>query len=109
MTPQQQFSPLCDLHHTTMQRRMLDEGSDKVCSFHACDRPDCTRVFRDSCGYLDRIEGNFDHSRASVQRCPQCGSALYLADVNHTQKIETWECPQTGCDFSADQPSPSAR
>jgi ribosomal protein S27AE len=88
---------------------MLEEDSEEIRSFHACGRPDCTRIFRDSVGYFDFVEGDFDHSRSSVQRCPRCGSALYLADVDHSQKIETWECPQTGCGFLEDHPSPSAR
>ena len=109
MTPRQQFAPLCDLHHVAMERMMLEEDSEEIRSFHACGRPGCTRVFRDSIGYLDFIEGEFDSSRASTRRCAECGSALYLAEVDHLRKIETWECPQTNCDFSEDPPSPSGR
>jgi hypothetical protein len=92
-----------------MQRMMLEEDAPELLSFHACGRPDCTRVFRDSIGYLDFIEGRFDHSRASVKSCPQCGSILYLAEVDHSRKIEIWECLYDECDFSQDHPSPSAR
>jgi hypothetical protein len=109
MTSQQQFSPLCDLHHTAMERVMVEADSEDVCSYHVCVRPNCTRVFNHSNGYLDRIDGEFDDSRSSVQRCPSCGSILYLAAVDHTRKIETWECPQVGCDFTQDHSSPSAR
>ncbi len=92
-----------------MRHVMLEEDSEDVRSCYACERRDCTRVFRDSNGYSDRIEGIFDDSRGFTQGCPRCGSALYLAAVNHSRKTETWECPQTGCDFSEDFPSPAAR
>jgi ssDNA-binding Zn-finger/Zn-ribbon topoisomerase 1 len=88
---------------------MLEEDSEDVRSYHACERRDCTRVFRDSNGYSDWIEGRFDESRASAQRCPRCGAVLYLAEVDHSQKIEIWECAQSQCDFSEEYPSPSAR
>jgi hypothetical protein len=109
LTSKQQFSPLCDLHHSSMRRMVLEEDSEEIRSYHSCARRDCTRVFRDSNGYSDLIEGDFDDSRASVQTCPRCGAVLYLAEVDHSQKIETWVCPQTGCDLSEEYPSPSAR
>ena len=88
---------------------MLEADSAEICSYHACCRPDCTRVFRVSIGYLDRIEGEFDVSRSSAQRCPRCGSALFLADVDHSRKFETWECPQPDCGYAEGHSSPSAR
>lgn len=109
MASRQQFDPLCDLHHAPMRRLMLDEDAKDIRSFHACARPDCTRIFRDCDGYLDFIEGSFDTSRSSVQKCPLCGSVLFLAAVDHSRKIESWDCPQTDCDFTQDNPSPSAR
>lgn len=109
MTSREQFSPLCDLHHAPMRRAMLEEDSEEVRSYHACERRDCTRVFRDSNGYSDWIEGRFDDSRASVRRCPRCGAVLYLAEVDHSRKIEIWECPRKQCDFSEERASPSAQ
>lgn len=109
MMSRQQFAPLCDLHHTPMVRMMLEEDSEEVRSFHACGRRDCTRVFRDSAGYLDFAEGAFNDSRSSVQKCPCCGSVLHLAEVDHSRKIETWECPQADCDYFEDHESPSGR
>ena len=109
MRSKQQFAPLCDVHHVSMQRVMLEEDSEEVRSYHACRRRDCTRVFRDSNGYSDRTEGEFDDSRGSTKTCPQCGAVLYLADVDHLKKVETWDCPQNECDFSQEYPSPSAR
>jgi hypothetical protein len=109
MTHSLQFSPLCDLHHVSMCRVMLEEDSEELRSYHVCDRHDCTRIFRDSNGYSDWTEGEFDDSRASVRTCPRCGAVLYLAEVDHSQKVETWECPQNVCDFSGEYPSPSAR
>ena len=109
MTSRQQFSPLCDLHHTSMQRMMVEGHSEGIHSYHACERRDCTRIFRDSKGYLDLIEGEFDDTRTSVQTCPRCRAVLYLAEADHARKMETWECPQKGCDFSEEYPSPSAR
>jgi hypothetical protein len=88
---------------------MLEEESEEVRSYHACMRRDCTRVYRESSGYADWIEGEFNQSRPSAQQCPRCGANLYLAAVNRLYKVETWECPQTGCEFSEDIPSPSAR
>lgn len=88
---------------------MLEEDLEEIRSFHACGRHDCTRIFRDSAGYMDFIEGAFDDSRSLVRRCSRCKSVLYLAEVDQSQKIEIWECPQAGCDFSEDHPSPSAR
>jgi hypothetical protein len=109
MTSRQQFSPLCDLHHTFMQRVMVEEDSEDVRSYHTCERRDCTRIFRDFDGYTDLVQGGFDDSRASLRTCPRCGAALYLSEVDHSQKIETWECPQKECDFSGEFASPSAQ
>lgn len=109
MTSRQEFSPLCDVHHTSMRRGMLEEGSDEIRSYHGCERRDCTRVFRDSSGYSDWIDGRFDESRVLVRNCPACGAILYIAEVNQARKIETWECPRTGCEFSEDSSSPAAR
>ncbi|MGA8162537.1 MAG: hypothetical protein WA399_00825 [Acidobacteriaceae bacterium] len=109
MTSRQKFSPLCDVHHTSMQRRMLEEDSEQIRSYHGCDRPNCTRVFREASGYLDWIDGKFDESRALVRSCPSCGAILYLAEVDESRKIETWECPRTSCDFAEELPSPAAR
>ena len=92
-----------------MQRMMLEEESEDVRSYHACERRDCSRVFRPSTGYSDKGAGDFDESRASAKRCPGCGSALYLAEVDHVLKVEMWECPGTDCDYSGEQRSPSAR
>jgi hypothetical protein len=109
MTSSRQFSPLCDLHHVSMRRMVLGENPEEVRSYHACARRDCTRIFRDLDGYTDLIRGGFDDSRALVRTCPRCGAVAYLAQVDHAQKIETWECPQNECDFSEESPSPSAR
>lgn len=109
MTSKKQFSPLCDLHHVSMRRVMLEEDVEEVRSYHACERRNCTRIFRDGHGYTDRIGSGFDDSRASVRPCPQCGASLYLVEVDHSQKIETWECTQNGCEFSEGSGSPSAR
>jgi hypothetical protein len=108
MTSRQQFSPLCDLHNTSMRRVMLEEDSDQIRSYHRCQRPDCTRVFRDSAGYSDWT-GVFDESRAVVRRCPTCAAVLYLAEVDHSKKAEIWECPDSKCQFSEEFPSLSAR
>jgi|SRR5579862_8816781 len=109
MTSGEEFWPLCDVHHTCMQRMMLEEDSEEVRSYHACERGDCTRIFRHSVGYLDRTEGDFDDSRAAVRRCPSCGDALYLAEVDHHRKLEIWECSRPGCVFSEEYPSPAAQ
>ena len=109
MTSRPQFSPLCDLHHTPMRRMMLEEDSEEIRSYHGCERRECTRVFRDSWGYSDWTDGRFDETRASVRNCPACGTVLYLAEVDQSRKIETWECPRTGCEFCEEFPSPAAR
>lgn len=109
MVSQQQYSPLCDVHHTAMKRMMLEEDSEEIRSYHGCERRDCTRVFRDSSGYSDWIDGAFDESRALVRDCPACGGILYLAEVDQSRKLETWECPGTGCEFSEEFPSPYGR
>ena len=109
MTSRAQFSPLCDVHHTSMRRMMLEEDAEEVRSYHSCERRDCTRVYRDSSGYSDWNDGAFDQSRAFVRRCPTCGAILYLAELDRSRKIETWECPEIRCTFSEEFPSPSAR
>jgi len=88
---------------------MLEEDSDDIRTYHGCERRDCTRIFRDSSGYSDWIGGRFDESRALVRNCPTCGAILYLAEVDQFLKIETWECPRAGCQFSEESPSPAAR
>ena len=88
---------------------MLEEDWEEVRSFHACERRGCTRIFRQLDGYTDLTRGEFDDSRASVRACPLCSAAIYLAEVDHSQKIETWECPQEQCNFSEELLSPSAR
>lgn len=109
MTSRQQFSPLCDVHHASMRRMMLEEDSEEIRSYHGCGRRDCSRVFRDSSGYLDWIDGKFDESRALVRNCPSCGAILYLAEVDQSRKIETWECPRMSCTFAEEIPSPASR
>jgi hypothetical protein len=109
MESKEQFSPLCDLHHTAMQRVMLEESSEEIRSYHACQRAGCSRVFRDHIGYSDWIRGKFDESRVSKKSCPTCGAILYLAEVDRARKIETWECPQADCDFCEEFPSPAAQ
>lgn len=92
-----------------MRRMMLEEDSDEVRTFHGCDRRDCSRVFRDASGYVDWIDGQFDESRAFVRKCPTCGATLYLAEVDQSRKVETWECPQVDCRYAEEFPSPSGR
>jgi ssDNA-binding Zn-finger/Zn-ribbon topoisomerase 1 len=108
--PKMNFNPLCDLHHSPMRRVMLEgsatEGTE---SFHQCQRRDCNRVFRDGYGYSDFGGGEFDASRVSSRQCPTCGGTLYLAEVDHTRKIETWDCAETECDYTEDVASPSGR
>ena len=108
--PKTIFSPLCDLHDSPMRRLMLDETkSEGAQSFHQCERIGCSRIFRDSLGYSDLADGQFDTSRASVRVCPECGDALYLAEVDHPKKIEIWECAGVDCDYNEEGPSPSSR
>jgi hypothetical protein len=109
MTSRQQFSPLCDLHHVPMRRVMLEEDSENVRTYHACERRDCTRVFRDSDGYSDWIDGRFSDSRVSARACPMCGAVLYLAEADSIGKLEIWECPRDACNFLCEYPSPSGR
>jgi hypothetical protein len=110
MGSKQEFSPLCDVHHSRMRRLMLNNsGPGAVESFHTCERRDCTRVFREGNGYSDRVGVRFDDSRACSRPCPGCAAILYLADVDHALKMENWECPQLTCDYSEDIPSPSSR
>lgn len=109
MMAKQQFSPLCDVHHVPMRRVMLEEDLEAIRSYHACERRDCSRIFRAPDGYSDRTEGQFDDSRTSTRTCPRCGSVLYLAEVDRSQKAETWECLQKECGFSQEYPSPAAR
>ncbi len=108
--PKMNFAPLCDLHHCPMRRVMFEESaSEGTQSFHQCERRDCNRVFRDGVGYSDFAKGHFDPSRVSSRECPTCGGTLYLAEVNHSLKVETWECAETGCNHSEDGSSPSSR
>ena len=109
MNSRTQFAPLCDVHHAPMRRVMLEEDTEEIRSYHACKRRDCTRIFRDTSGYSDLIDGQFDGSRTSLRRCPCCQAVLYLAEVDHSLKVETWECPGGDCDFSGESPSPSGQ
>jgi len=108
--PKMKFFPLCDLHHSPMRRVMLEDSpSDPAQSFHQCERSDCDRIFRDGYGYSDFAGGRFDASRSSFRECPICKGTLYLAEVDHTLKVETWECAETECDYTDDVISPSSR
>jgi hypothetical protein len=108
--PKMRFSPLCDLHHCPMRRVMLEESaSEDQQSIHQCERRDCQRIFRDSHGYSDFGDGQFDASRGFSQQCRICGGILYLAEVNHTLKVETWECAEAECVYTEDVASPSSR
>jgi ssDNA-binding Zn-finger/Zn-ribbon topoisomerase 1 len=108
--PKMTFSPLCDLHHSSMRRVMLEgPAAEERQSFHQCERRDCRRVFRDGHGYSDFAAGQFDASRFSSRECPTCGGTLYLAEVNRGRKVETWECAEMECDYAEDLPSPSSR
>jgi hypothetical protein len=86
-----------------------DEESKEIQSFNACERPDCSRIFSTSRGYTDRINGQFDDSRASARSCPACGAMLYLAEVDHNLKVENWECPDELCDYTEVTPSPASQ
>jgi len=89
---------------------MLEESAaQKSQSFHQCERRDCNRVFRDGHGYSDFADGQFDASRVSARNCPACGGSLYLAEVDHTRKVETWECIEMECNYSEDILSPPSR
>jgi hypothetical protein len=108
--PKTIFNPRCDLHDSPMRRLMLEEAeSENTQSFHQCERSGCDRIFRDSFGYSDFADGQFDTSRASIRVCPVCRAALYLAEVDHPNKIEIWECPGITCDYNEEDPSPSSR
>lgn len=89
---------------------MLEESpSEETRSFHQCERRDCNRIFRDGYGYSDFAAGEFDASRISSRECPLCGGALYLAEVDQTLKVETWECAAADCYYTEDISSPSSR
>jgi hypothetical protein len=108
--PKMNFSPLCDLHHCPMRRVMLEGSASEVTqSIHQCERRDCHRIFRDGYGYSDFAEGQFDASRLSSWVCRLCGGTLYLAEVDRTLKVETWECAEIECNYSEDVPSPASR
>ncbi len=108
--PKMKFFPLCDLHHSPMRRVMLEESAvDQTQSFHQCERRDCHRIFRDGYGYSDFEGGQFDASRSSSRKCPICGGTLYLAEVDHTLKVETWDCAEIECAYTEDVISPSSR
>jgi hypothetical protein len=38
LASKKQFSPLCDLHHTSMKRAMLEEDPEEVRSYLGCNR-----------------------------------------------------------------------
>lgn len=104
------FSPLCDLHHCPMRRVMLEgPPAQETQSFHQCERRDCNRIFRDGCGYSDFAAGQFDASRIYSRECPLCAGTLYLAEVNQTLKVETWECAEVDCRYTEEVTSPSSR
>jgi hypothetical protein len=108
--PQIEFFPLCDLHHCPMRRVSLDgSASQESQSFHQCERRDCHRIFRDGYGYSDFAGGQFDESRSSLRECRICGGILYLSEVNHALKVETWECVEIECNYNEDVPSPASR
>lgn len=85
------------------------EASEESQSLHQCGRRDCHRIFRDGLGYSDFADGQFDASRSSSRECPICGGTLYLADVDHALKVETWECAEIACSHAEDDPSPPSR
>jgi hypothetical protein len=108
--PKIRFSPLCDLHHCSMRRVMLEQSvSVETRSFHQCERRDCNRIFRDGCGYSDFAGGQFDASRSSFRICSICAGTLYLAEVDQVKKVETWECAEVECDYSEEILSPASR
>lgn len=108
--PKACFFPLCDLHHIPMRRVMLEgTAAEETQSFHQCERSNCNRIFRDGQGYSDFAEGCFDSSRLSDRKCSLCGGTLYLSEVDHALKVETWVCTETGCDYTEETRSPSSR
>jgi len=108
--PKTQGFPLCDLHHCPMRRVMIEQpAAQEIPSFHQCERRDCSRVFRDGHGYSDFADGRFDVSRLSYRQCPACAGTLYLAEVDHALKVETWECAVMECDYIETVHSPASR
>lgn len=84
-------------------------ASEETPSFHQCERRDCDRIFRDGYGYSDFAGGQFDASRSSSRECRICGGTLYLIEVDHALKVETWECAEMDCAYTEDVASPSSR
>jgi len=108
--PESNFKPLCDLHHSPMRSVTLDRPSPvQTQSAYQCERRDCNRIFRDGFGYSDFGEGEYDASRESSRECPTCGGTLFLARVDQSRKVETWECAVTECNYTEDVRSPSGR
>ena len=86
-----------------------DSSTDETRSFHQCERRDCTRIFRYGYGYSDFADGHFDDSRMLERACSLCTGTLYLAEVDHTMKLETWECAEMECKYTEEIHSPSSR
>ncbi len=108
--PKIKFFPLCDLHHSSMRRVMVEESeSEKGQSFHQCERRDCSRIFRDGYGYSDFADGRFDDSRMSARVCPKCSGTLYIAEVDRVRKVETWDCSEMKCNYTEAASSASSR
>ncbi len=95
------IEPLCDECLVPMTRRQLTGLTVGRCGApeaFKCAETGCTRAYHSSLGYFD-IVSNRNALQKGQQLCPKDGTPMYMNAIS-PEGIETWQCPQIGCNHS---------
>ena len=100
------IQPLCDKHRKEMRAVIVEltlRGRHTISELgfpaFRCSDADCTRHYEQWEGYIDVIPDGLlldKYGRPFV--CPKHENALYIAAYQPQTDVETWRCPEPGCE-----------
>jgi hypothetical protein len=92
-------TPLCDLDKRPMRLSNLGDPNGFAQIAYTCDPNLCQRVYNNSVGYFDVTpQGVISRTNTNKRDCPECETALYLANQDGNTGLQTWKCAQQRCD-----------
>ena len=96
--------PLCPRHHDEMKSSevlRLDPASNepKMTPSYRCAEVSCHWTYSLSGGYDVYREGEPREGKESIyDLCPTHHQPFYISKYDSQGKIETWRCPEAGCE-----------